>query len=194
MFFDENGMSIHTDVEGHEKALAKICIESHNKVLELGARYGTVTYEIQQKLSDKNNVISVEPDSTVWNALTRNLLRNNCKVNIIYGFISRNKLSLEGSGYGITAIPDSESKIQSYTLEEIEAKYNIQFDTIVADCEGYLETFFDENPKMYSNIKMILFEADSPHKCNYNKIRDELRKNGLVEILGGFQNVWKKPF
>ena len=194
MFLDENGMIIPTYLEAQEKELAKLCIESHNKVLELGARYGTVTYEIQQKLSDKNNVISVEPDSTVWKALTHNLIRNKCKVNIIYGFISRKKLSLEGSGYAITAVSDSESTIPSYTLEEIEAKYNIQFDTIVADCEGYLETFFDENPKMYSTIKMIIFEADSPHKCNYDKIRDELRKNGLVEILGGFQNVWKKPF
>ena len=63
---------------------------------------------------------------------------------------------------------------------------------LVADCEGFLETFFDENPGFYSNLRMCIFEADYPEKCNYEKIRSKLTENGLREILIGHQNVYMR--
>ena len=63
---------------------------------------------------------------------------------------------------------------------------------LVADCEGFLERFLDENPSIYEEMRIIIFEADQPHKCNYNKIRNNLINYGFREVIKGHQNVWKK--
>ncbi len=35
---------------------------------------------------------------------------------------------------------------------------------------------FDENPDFYDDLRLVLFEADYPEKCNYNKIRRQLNR------------------
>jgi hypothetical protein len=134
------------------------------------------------------------PDSRVWDALERNKRVNNCQFHIIKGFISSKKLGLTNlySGYGTTSIEVNESSIPSYPLQDIKAKYNLNFNTLVADCEGFLETFFDENPSMYDDLHLVIFEADYADKCNYDKIRNKLKEKGFQTILHGFQNVWMK--
>ena len=77
-------------------------------------------------------------------------------------------------------------------MEEIKKKYNLQFNVLVADCEGFLERFFDENPNFYDTLRLFIFEADYTDKCNYRKIRDTLNEKGFTEILHGHQNVWIK--
>jgi FkbM family methyltransferase len=194
---DEHDDIINTAIcEAEEQSLAKKYIESDDVVLELGARYGSVSCIINSKLSCKTNQVSVEPDDRVWDALERNKATNGCEFNIVKGFISSKKLGLtelnDCGGYGTTSVEEPESLIPSFSLEQIKEKYNLEFNVLVADCEGFLETFFDENPDCYKKMRLIIFEADYPHKCNYDKVRKLLQEDGFTEILGGFQNVWKK--
>jgi FkbM family methyltransferase len=181
-------------IEKPEQDLAKKFILENDVVLELGARYGSVSCIINSKLNNKNNQVVVEPDARVWEALEKNKISNNCEFNIIKGFISNKKLGLINleSDYGTTCIEKHDTNIPSYTLDEITQKYNLKFNVLVADCEGFLETFFDENPNFYDNLRLIIFEADYPEKCNYNKIRDTLRKKQFKMCLSGHQNVWMK--
>jgi hypothetical protein len=193
---DEKGNLVNTHFyEKEEQELAKKYIKSDDIVLELGARYGSVSCSINSILSCKTNQVSVEPDDRVWKALERNKLVNNCNFNIVKGFVSSKKLGLTAltshEGYGTTSVEDSNSSISSFTLNEIEEKYNLNFNVLVADCEGFLETFFDENPNFYKKLRLIIFEADCPDKCNYDKIRNILKRN-FIEVVGGFQNVWIK--
>ena len=60
----------------------------------------------------------------------------------------------------------------------------------MADCEGFLEMFFDENPDFYNTLRLIIFEADYPEKCNYDKVRNMLKEKGFTKVLEGFQNIW----
>lgn len=179
-----------------EQYLAKHFVKENDVVLELGARYGAVSCTVNEILNNKNNQVVVEPDARVWNILEKNKSFNNCKFNIVKGFLSRKKLSLDNldsyQGYSTSSIEDSQSQIPSYTLEEIEQKYNLKFNVLLADCEGFLETFFDENPTFYDNLRLIHFEADSPERCNYDKIRKTLAGKGFRQAVGGFQNVWLK--
>lgn len=92
---------------------------------------------------------------------------------------------------------DEQLQAQQYirptaTLEEIESKYDLRFDTLVADCEGFLEVFMDENPVLYDQLTMILFEKDCPHKCNYDKIIATLRAKGFRQLVAGFHEVWER--
>ena len=184
-------------VENQEQELAKQYILENDIVLELGARYGSVSCIINSKLNNKNNQVVVEPDDRVWDALEKNKINNNCEFNIIKGFISNKKLDLINldvclGGYGATFIESNDTKIPSYSLDEIKNKYNLNFNVLVADCEGFLEVFFDENPNFYDNLRLIIFEADYTEKCNYNKIKNKLIEKKFNKILEGHQNVWIK--
>lgn len=184
-------------IEKPEQDLAKKYIQENDVVLELGARYGSVSCVINSKLKKKTNQVSVEPDERVWDALEKNRDRNACEFHIVKGFLSSKKLGLTNTdvchgGYASTYIEQKDTQIPSYTLNEIQEKYNLRFNVLVADCEGFLEQFFEENPKFYDSLRLIIFEADYPEKCNYKKIRMTLAKRGFKKLLEGHQNVWKK--
>jgi FkbM family methyltransferase len=182
-------------IEKHEQDLSKQYILENDIVLELGARYGSVSCVINSKLNNKKNQVVVEPDDRVWDALEKNKANNNCEFYIVKGFISNKKLDLINlneclGGYGATFIESNDTKIPSYSLDEITNKYNLKFNVLVADCEGFLEVFFDENPSFYDNLRLIIFEADYCDKCNYNKIINKLIEKKFNKIIEGHQNVW----
>lgn len=70
--------------------------------------------------------------------------------------------------------------------------YGLKFTTLVADCEGFLQTFFEENPWMYDQLNTVLYEQDNKEKCDYKVIADNLKKHGLTKLLDGFHVVWKR--
>jgi hypothetical protein len=111
--------------------------------------------------------------------------------------VSAKKLDLTAvdswDGYGTTSVENTNSTIPSYTLADIQEKYKLTFDVLVADCEGFLEQFFDENPNFCDGLRLLLFEADYANKCNYKKIRAMLASKGFVMKLEGHQNIWIKP-
>lgn len=195
IILNENGLEVDTkNIEAYEQYLANTYILKNDVVLELGARYGSVSCVINSKLDNKYNQVVVEPDMRVWDVLETNKKINNCKFNIVKGFISNKKLGLTNldANYGTTSIETDDTNIPSYTLSDIEEKYNLKFNVLVADCEGFLEIFFDENPEFYDKLDIIIFEADYPDKCNYDKIKMNLKNRKFINILNGFQNVWVK--
>ena len=192
-FKDENGEVIDiANTENEEQRQAEQYIEPDSVVLELGARYGTVSSMINKKLNIKTNQVSVEPDSNVISALQSNKSAQNDKYHVLQGFVSRKNLELTGYGYGLTAKETNSTNYNSYTLEDVENMYNLKFNTLVADCEGCLETLFDENPRLYKDLRLVIFEKDYPEKCNYDKIIENLKKNNYKELVSGFHSVWKK--
>lgn len=193
VFYDESGVSINSkDLEYSEQCICSNFITPDDVVLELGARYGTVSCIINKILNNKRNQVSVEPDKTVWNALDNNIKLNGCNITLHKGFISKTLLSIKEDGYASYSIKDESSDNLCKTLEEIEESYSLKFNTLVADCEGFLETFLDENPKILKTFKKIIFEADRFDVCNYGKIRKQLLDNGFRAIIYGFQNVYVK--
>jgi FkbM family methyltransferase len=198
--YNEKGKLINTKIlEITEQFLANKYIQEDDVVLELGARYGSVSCVINSKLNNKKNQVVVEPDDRVWDALENNKKINNCDFNIVKGFISEKKLSLTNlnkhfGGYGATSIQDISSNIPNYSLIEVKNKFDISnFNVLVADCEGFLETFLDENPSILENLRLIIFEEDYSEKCNYAKIKENLLKCFFIQIeKKGQQNVWIK--
>ncbi len=195
---DENNIQVDIEnLEKMEQELARYFIHPEDVVLELGARYGSVSCIINSKLANKKNQVVVEPDNRVWDALERNKQVNNCDFHIVKGFVSSKKLGLVNlndhfKGYAATFVEEKDSTIPSFTLDEIKNTYNLNFNVLVADCEGFLEEFFDQYPEFYDGLKKIIFEADYPEKCNYHKIRNTLQEKGFMLLIEGFQNVWIK--
>lgn len=197
IYYDENNKIIDSkNIEKDEQDISKLYIEPDNVVLELGARYGTVSCVINKILNNKQNQVVIEPDDKVWDALELNKKNNNCEFHIIKGFISNKTFSLSDNGYSSSAIATSDTKIKSYSLQDIESQYNLKFDTLVVDCEGCLETFFDEYPHMYTQLQNITFEEDYSNTCNYDKIKSKLTEHGFLKVYEKFNEVlrsmWKK--
>lgn len=199
---NEFGYSVNINhFEVDEQEFARVLLKDTDVVLELGARYGSVSCILNSKLSCKTNQVSVEPDSRVWAALERNKQVNQCEFHIVKGFLSKKKLGLVQpeyteytmeKGYATTTVEQEDTQIPSYSLDEIQKTYQLQFNVLFADCEGFLETFFDENPGFMNQLRLVCFEADFPDKCDYTKIKCKLMESGFVCFLDGFQNVWVK--
>jgi FkbM family methyltransferase len=196
-FFDENNNMINTNaIEIDEQEQARKYIRPEAIVLELGARYGTVSCIISKKLTNPMNLVVVEPDKTVWDVLENNMKRNNCNFNIVKGVISNKKVSTKNSGYSTATVSNNSSDLPNFSLEEIEKKFNLKFDTLVADCEGCLPNFFNENPKLYNQLKMIIIEHDISSETDYEILTTKFKENNFVEIenkVNGLRRtVWEK--
>lgn len=199
-FFDENNNKVWNEsFEVDEQEQAQKYIRPEAIVLELGARYGTVSCIISKKLTNSMNLVAVEADKTVWDALENNMKRNNCNFNIVKGVISKKKLSVKNTGYNTKTISNNSSDIPNFSLEEIETKYNLKFDTLVADCEGCVIDFFNENPKLYNQLKMIMIEHDKNDtigKSDYDLLTQKFKENKFIEIEnkenGITRTVWEK--
>lgn len=214
-YLDEAGAAIDTrKLENEEQVLARRYIRKGDAVLELGARYGTVSCVINKRLGDRRKQVSVEPDARVWGALERNREAHGCEFGIVKGFVSGAKLGLANTdkyfnGYAATAVPDAGSAIPSFSLAEVRREFGIpRFSALVADCEGFLAQFFEENPEMYAELRLVLFERDYPDKCDYAKVEAALAAHGFREerwedipgrpaalrfLKYRFQNAWVKP-
>lgn len=192
--YNESGHKINTrKVEYPEQKLASKLIRHDDVVLELGARYGSVSCTINRILSIKTNQVSVEPDLNVAVALEKNKIINDCEFHIINGFISKTKKNLHHYGYGSLEYIDNNSTIPSFSLEDIKNKTNIdKFNVLVADCEGCLCGFFSENPNFYDELELIIFEKDYSNYCNYSVIENTLSLKLFTKIVSGHQNAWSK--
>lgn len=174
--YNEHGVKFNSrDVEIIEQEITKKIIHPSDKVLELGARYGSVSILTNQILNDKTQHVVVEPDDTIWGALERNRDMYGCKFQIIKGFLSEQKFSLYRDGYASHQVVGED--VPSISLNSLD----VPFDVLIADCEGGLKTFFEDYPFMYDRLKKIFMEEDGD--IDYKPIKMNLVKRGFVKII-----------
>jgi FkbM family methyltransferase len=163
IFYDEFNNRLNSynlNVEHGTRYLVNKYILPDMKVLELGSRYGTVSCVLDFLLTDpKNQLVCVDPDTTIIPSLNKNKLINNCSFNIYHGTISSNNelyVVYNGCGWETKTykIPPNNlknEKIKTITLNKIQELYNINFDCLIADCEGFLLDFLNENLSFLKN-------------------------------------------
>jgi hypothetical protein len=197
MFHNEKGQKVNYNVyETMEVKLAKEFIKPNDFVLELGARYGGVSCSINGKLKDKTHQYSVEPDYRVWEALEKNKKNNNCQFNIIKGTISKQSLKIIENSRKFNdnndwaAYTETGGDIPNFPLPDEP------FNVLVADCEGFLETFYDENKSLFDSLRLIIIEKDRREYCNYDRLEKEFLNLGFQIVFkdrpDGFHTVYQK--
>jgi FkbM family methyltransferase len=197
-FVDENQQVININqIETVEQKQAWDYVPVNATVLELGARYGTVSCLINHKIVNPCRQVSVEPDPVVISALKKNKESHHCQFTIFEGVISKIPMNLNQdsyNGYGNFCTPCDIPNLKTTTLEQLMIDTGLTFDTLVADCEGFLEQFIFENENYISNFKVIMFERDYPYRCNYPKIENLLRQLGFqcVNAVGDMHVVYSK--
>lgn len=188
--YKEDGTTfLSSEHEVIEQSITKEIIHPSDKVLELGARYGSVSILTNQILANKTLHVVVEPDDTVWEALEKNREKYNCKFQIVKGFLSEKQYTLQRDGYASHQV-EGHSVIPSTSLHSID----IQFNALIADCEGGLKSFFEDYPFMYDRLDKIFMEEDG--NIDYKPIKVCLSRKGFIKVIeygdynGLVHSVW----
>ena len=191
LYNEYNGLlsDFEKHIEDASRMLVKKYVRPDMKVLELGARYGSVSIYIDRLLYDaKTQQVSVEPDTKVLSSLQKNKELNYCTFNIYNGTVSQKELYMtyNGCGWENKTYTDPPRNIESHkintiSLEDLQKKYNIRFDCLVADCEGFLLDFIKENLDFLDQLEVIIYEEDCSikHPINNSYIDYDL----VTEIL-----------
>lgn len=186
-----------------EQKMAIKYLTGNEKVLEIGGNLGRNSMVIASILENDTNLVTLECDSSIATQLTENRDLNDLKFHIESSALSNRKLIQQGWD----TIP-SETLIEGYkwvntiTLENLKTKYDIEFDTLVLDCEGAFYYILMDMPEILNNINLIIMENDywdMSHKTYIDEIlskndfsRDYVEEGGWGPCYHNFFEVWKK--
>lgn len=177
-------------------------LTGNEKVLEIGGNIGRNSLVISSIL-EKNNLVTLESDANIEKQLIENRDLNNLNFHIECSALSNRKLiQLGWNTMPSETLLDGYNWVNTITLNDLKNKYQIEFDTLVLDCEGAFYYILMDMPEILNNIKLIIMENDYWDINQKNYIDDILRKNNFyvdyVEAGGwgpcyhNFFEAWKK--
>ena len=204
-YYDENGKTVnHKKDERLEQYAANDFVKPDMKVLKLGARYGTVSCVANHRLNNPKDMVVVEPDSSVIDALKLNKKNHKGKFKIYNGAISTKPLQIMVANYGTYTVDavdkankanTTTNKVKHMSLQKLIDKTKIEFDCLIADCEACLCSFVKENEEYMAKFRLVIFENDRPDICDYKYVEKILKNNGMVKqkFIHPFISIWAKP-
>lgn len=158
--------------EWREQSMVVNFMNPDAKVLEIGANIGRNTLMISCVLNDERNLVSLECNPFFIELLRNNRFANGFHFHIEPSALSYRRLiqSQQYRQYGSEAeawetipseeLPDGYDWISTITFEQLTAKYQLEFDTLVADCEGALYYILQDNPNIVENMQTVILESD----------------------------------
>ena len=188
-----------------EQLMAVTYLTGTEKVLEIGANVGRNSLVIGHILNNNNNnnFVSLECDTNTVKMLSHNRDINNLDFKIEASALSKRKLIQKGwDTICSDVLLPGYTDVNTITLEELNQKYNIIFDTLVLDCEGAFYYILSDMPEILNNINLIIMENDY-HDYSQKSYIDSILKNNNFYVDysrdGGwgpceshFFEVWKK--
>ena len=188
-----------------EQMMAARYLTGKEKVLEIGGNIGRNTLVISYILAQQNNYnfVSLECDVNIANQLNHNKVLNGLNFQIENAALSKRKLIQQGwNTIASDTVLEGWNAVNTITWEELLKKYNIEFDTLVLDCEGAFYYILMDMPEILANINLIIMENDYTDITQKNYIDAILKQHNFyvdyVEAGGwgccfhNFFEVWKR--
>ena len=180
-------------------------LTGNEKVLEIGGNIGRNSLVIAHILREKqnNDLVVLETDDIIANQLIDNRDLNKFTFHVENSALSkRNLIQIGWDTIESNNLLDGYKSVKNITLEELYSKYNIQFDTLVLDCEGAFYYILTDMPEILDNVNLIIMENDywDISKKNYvdsilkkyNFYVDYAESGGWGPCSSKFFEVWKK--
>lgn len=165
-----------------EQVLSMQFVKEDAKVLEIGGNAGRNSLILSALLNHTNQLVVLETNEEVASYLVHNLRQNYFDTRVETRALSTSPILTNGWNTIPASLADSThhdwKPIPTITFEELQAKYNIQFDTIVADCEGALYHIVKDNPDMLNGIRMIIMEND------YTDLDEKQMLDSILRLKG----------
>jgi FkbM family methyltransferase len=191
------------DEELPEQKMVVKYLQGNEKVLEIGGNIGRNSLVISHILQHPSDLVVLESDDNIAEQLYHNKNLNNLNFIVENSALSKRKL-IQSGWDTITSdvLLDGYKEVNTITYEELISKYNIEFDTLVLDCEGAFYYILMDMPEILQNIKLIIMENDYHVLAEKEYIdeilikndfyRDYLECGGWIPCYDNFFEVWKK--
>jgi FkbM family methyltransferase len=158
-----------------EQKMAVMYLNGDEKILEIGGNVGRNSLIIASILHDETNLVTLECDNNIADQLMENRNLNNFNFHIERSALSNRKLIQRGWDTKPSDILESGYNwVNTISLDELQNKYNIEFDTLVLDCEGAFYYILMDMPEILDNINLIIMEND------YHDINDKNYIDGIL--------------
>ena len=182
------------DEEYQEQLMSSIFLNGNEKILEIGSNIGRNSLIIANILNSANNsnFVTLECDPNMYNKLIHNIILNNSSFFAENSALSKRKLIQQGQN----TIPSDVILPEYYSINTIDhsgliAKYGIQFDTLVLDCEGAFYYILLDMPEILNNVNLVLMENDYLNYDHKIFVDSVLKKNNFnVIYLVNDSNAW----
>lgn len=190
-----------------EQLMALKFVYPSSKVLEIGGNIGRNSCVIGRILTDSSNLVVLESSPAIAVQLAENKRLNDLSFHVEASALSKRPLiqrSWDTVPYdpSTEAVPAGWSPVPTITWSELRAKYPLDFDTLVADCEGALYYILKDEPEFLCAFNSVIMENDY-HEIEHKRAVDlELAKHGFhcVHREGGgwgpcagfFFETWRK--
>jgi len=151
------------DEELPEQKMVVSYIKGDEKVLEIGGNIGRNSLVIGSILAKKgnNHFVTLESNTIISEQLRENRNNNGLQFFIENSALSQRKLIQRGWN---TIVSDEflqgYDPVQIISWQNLKDKYEIEFDTLVLDCEGAFYYILMDMPEILDNIKLIIMEND----------------------------------
>ena len=173
-------------------------------VLEIGGNIGRNSLVIASILNN-SNFVTLECDTNISAQLVENRDLNNFNFHVESSALSKRRLIQKGWDTMVSDnLLDGWQSVNTITLDELYAKYGINFDTLVLDCEGAFYYILMDMPEILNNINLIIMENDYNVLSKKTYVDDILKQNnfyrdyvecghyGWGPCYNNFFEVWKK--
>ena len=186
-----------------EQKMSVRYLKGNEKVLEIGGNIGRNSLVIASILKDPTNLVTLECDINIAKQLIENRDLNNLNFYVEKSALSNRSLIQKGwDTIPSDTLIDGYTWVDTITFNNLKMKYNIEFDTLVLDCEGAFYYILMDMPEILNNIKLIIMENDYSDISKKKYVDEILIKNNFYidyQESGGwgpcFENffeVWKK--
>ena len=164
-------------------------LDPSDKVLELGSNYGRNSCLIASLLDNDQNLVTLETCDYYISGLKHNRDTNQFQFQIEPSGLSKKKLIQKRwitTQWDFDILPDPDYFwVPTITWTDLQKKYPIDFNVLVADCEGALFYILQDEPDFLKHFEKIIVENDYIRMEQYEFVKNKMEENG-------FQLVWNQ--
>lgn len=192
-----------------EQLMTSMFLPSCSKVLELGSNIGRNTLLIASILDDDTNLVTLETVPSTVEILEKNKRDNGFTFHIVNAALSARPLVQPQGEWDSRPLMDGEDVSPTdiipsiISFDELQEKFNIEFDTLILDCEGAFFYILQDFPTILDNIRLVIMENDYKDITHKQYVDECLVSKGFERIYvcqGGwgpctsmFFETWSRP-